>query len=681
MPKLERAEIAAIVQAGIDRIGGAGSASRLSRERTDVKQFYDAQSPKQAHASSINYNSMNVYYGTESMKAQLLEVFSGNSRPVRFVPAPEENEAAARFRTDYVTYVIFSQNPGFKIFQAIMTDGLLGRNGICKVWWESNYSTENYEIAKPTEEQIIGFLTKDPTARVVAVERGDEDGPLERVRFMCKRNRSQVRIAPLPPEEFGISPCAPSIDEADLVYHRQSLTRSDLIKQGYPRNIVDTLQADDGLEMATDPEFIQRFAATTDAVGTQFDSSSQHGKQRFTLYECYLELDVEGDGRTQLHKVDICGGQILDMEPVNRRPFIDFCPLPRSHDFWGVNYAALLIPTQRAQTHLARAIIDHAMITSNPRYMVANGGLTNPRELMENRLGGIVNVRNVMDSVAPLPQPSLNPFVFQTMAQISANGEEISGISSLSQGLNKDAISTQNSQAMIQDLITVSQTRQKIVARNFAEGFLRKLYSVVYRLVIENEEPNKLVQASNGAWQMTDFTQWPEDTEMVVSFALGYGEQAQEANKWLEIDQYLANPANGLQSLYPIEKRHFVLSRVLENKGIKDADSLILSPDKVPPPQPDPAVEADLQVKQADAKVKMANAEAATENIKLKQLQAHAEHEAAMAKLMHQQMKTDGDQQLKRDKLAHEIALDRAELALSEEALAKGEGFARVSPG
>lgn len=190
-----------------------------------------------------------------------------------------------------------------------------------------------------------------------------------------------------------------------------------------------------------------------------------------------------------------------------------------------------------------------------------------------------------------------------------------------------------------------------------------------------------MVQASNGAWQMTDFTQWPEDTEMVVSSALGYGEQAQEANKWLEIDQYLANPANGLQSLYPIEKRHFVLSRILENKGIKDADNLILSPDKVPPPQPDPAAEADLQVKQTDAKVKMANAEAATENIKLKQLQTHAEHEAAMAKLMHQQMKTDGDQQLKRDKLAHEIALDHAELALSGEALAKGEGFARISPG
>ena len=49
--------------------------------------------------------------------------------------------------------------------------------------------------------------------------------------------------------------------------------------------------------------------------------------------------------------------------------------------------------------------------------MVTKGGLTNPRELIDNRVGGLVNVTR-LDAIAPLPQASLNPFVFQTLQEL-----------------------------------------------------------------------------------------------------------------------------------------------------------------------------------------------------------------------------------------------------------------------
>ena len=58
------------------------------------------------------------------------------------------------------------------------------------------------------------------------------------------------------------------------------------------------------------------------------------------------------------------------------------------------------------------------MITNNPRYMVTKGGLTNPRELIDNRVGGLVNVTSP-DAIAPMPQASLNPFVFQTLEALT----------------------------------------------------------------------------------------------------------------------------------------------------------------------------------------------------------------------------------------------------------------------
>ena len=78
------------------------------------------------------------------------------------------------------------------------------------------------------------------------------------------------------------------------------------------------------------------------------------------------------------------------------------------------------------------------MVTNNPRYTVVKGGLTNPRELIDNRVGGIVNVTRP-DAIHPMPQASLNPFVFQTIQMLDEDKEDTSGVSRLSQGLNKDA--------------------------------------------------------------------------------------------------------------------------------------------------------------------------------------------------------------------------------------------------
>ena len=682
MAKLTDAAIAATAQTGIGQSYGYGGSSKLSKERERVSRYYDAEKPGMLHKGDSDYRSMNVYVGIESMKAQLLEVFSGNTRPVVFNTAPGETDMQAKFRTDYVTRVVFSQNPGFQVFQTVIEDALKARNGVCKVYWETSYEDQFYDLSEPSYEQLMAFLTKDPTSSVEEVEKGDEDGVLKRVVVKCKRNRSQVRLRPIPPEEFGISQMATSIEEANLVFHRQSMTKSELIKHGYSKSVIDDLPDDDGMDARLNPEVVQRFSPTGDVIGlSDLDGDTQDARKLYTVYECYMHLDIEGDGTSQLYKVDVCCNQVLDKEPVSHKPFIDFCALPRSHAFYGTNYGLLLVPTQNAQTFLTRSIINHSLITTNPRMMVAQGGVTNPRELMENRLGGIVNVRDVVTSVAPLPQASLNPFVFQTMSQLQQGGEEISGISSLSQGLNKDAISTQNSQGMVQDLIAVSQIRQKIIARNFAEVFLRKLYSMVYRLVLENEEPQKLIQESNGVWKETDFTQWPEDTEMEISLALGYGEQAKEAQKWQAIDQYLSNPANGYGPAYAPEKKFYVASRILENMGIKDATSVLLPPDQIQPPQPDPMQQADLAVKQADAQVKLANAEAAKLNAQLSREEAQQKYEQGMAKIQLQTEKAHADQGLKQDQFNHKVAVDTTELLMSKQALAMGDAQARIDPG
>ncbi len=676
MAKLSDDRIIGIIQFGIGQAVGFAE-SKLSRERARVLRFYDGEHPRRTHQGDSSYYSLDVYEGVEQMKSQLLETFSGNKRPVKFSPQRGETDAQARLRTDYVTDVVFNQNPGFQIIRDVVHDGLMGRAGVAKVWWDIKTKVDHYDITDTTLQEVAAFLAENPDASIKDYEVHEDGETFKRVRIKIKEDRSQVRIKVLPPEEFLISPMAEDIETADLVIHRRQVTRSDLIKMGFKKALVEQLQDNDRIWMQTEPELIARHETTDDLIGTKALEDGQKSRRTCMLYECYLELDMDQSGESHLHKVMMVGDTVLDKEPVDRKPFCAFIPLPVAHKFWGVSYAALLVPTQTANTYLTRSIINHTLITNNPRLQVVRGTVLNPRELMENRMGGIVNVTRP-DGVLPLPQGSLNPFVFSTIQMLQDRREKLTGISELSQGLNKDAVSKQNSAEMVQDLISVSQIRQKIVARNFAEGFLRALYTEVYRLVVENENRQKIIKVAGG-WVPVDFTAWPESAEMDVSFTLGYGEMEKEGQKWVGFDHYMqADPE--LKQLYPLPKRFAVLQRIAATMGIHDITEYAITPEQMQPAPPNPMMMAELQVKQADAQVKQANAQAAVEKLKLDQQIAAMEAQEREQKLQ-QSAKAESDKiALERDKLAHKIAVDAAQLILQQDAARQAKMTAVAEP-
>jgi len=656
------------------------SESKLSKERETVMKYYNGERPYKMSAGDTNYVSYDVWDAVESMKAQLLEVFSGNNQPVSFSPVNGEDAQAAQVRTDYCTHVLFRQNPGFQIMQDVIDDGLLGRVGVCKVWWETKKTTNYYDLTETTYQEVSAFLAKNPGTEITQIDGSDAGSTFKRVRVKVPKDRSQVRIKVLPPEQFGIAPMSEDLKSAEFCFHREPKTVSDLIKMGFDPKIITQLQDTDRLWLSQEPEQIERYQQTDDMIGVRGMDESQKSARQIMLYECYMEMNIDGDDETpvsQLHKIFMAGDQILDKEPVDRKPFVGFTPLPRPHAFWGTNYSKMLIPTQNARTYLTRSIINHALITNNPRLQVVRGTVDNPRELMENRIGGIVNVKRP-DGIAPIPQAGLNPFVFQTISLLDEDKEEITGISRLSQGLNKDAVSKQNSQGMVNDLISVSQIRQKIIARNFAENFLRGIYEMIYQLVLENEDRQKIIQVA-GAWTPIDLTAWPEDTEMEVSFALGYGDQDRELMKWQKLDTYLSGDPM-LKVAYPPEKRFNVVKKAMNAMGIKDVTDYILSPDQVQPPPPDPMQQADLAVKHADAQVKLANAQAAAANSQLALQEAQNKQQDQLAKMQLETRRSMADIQLKQDQLAHKVAVDAAELQLQQEAAAAAKLSSMAEP-
>ena len=587
--KLTDREIVAAVDQNVHH--GVGYLdSKLSREREQVLKYYHGELPKPHHSGNSKYVSMDVYDTVESAKSQLIEVFSAGDGIVEFAPQGPEDVGAAKVATAYTDYVLFRQNPGVDILTTVLTDGLMARNGVAKVYWETKYN-ETEESFEALDADELAVLLEDPELTLetyVDNEDGTFDGTLVR-----RKDVSQVRIDPVPPEEFLISPRAKSIREAPFVAQRVLKTEAELIEMGFDRKVIQGLATDDSI--INEEEKHARFSGV-DEGSTMSDIEYQQQARKLQVIEAYIRLDVDGEGRQNLWKVTKCGSTLLDKQRVSRVPFVAFVPLPLPHSWWGANFATKAIPIQNARTVLMRGILDHTVITNNPRMMVVKGALVNPREMLENRIGGIVNVTRP-DGVFPLQQASLNPFVFQTIQLLDEDKEDTTGVSKISQGLNKDAISKQNSQGMVEQLVGLSQQRQKIVARNFANQFLKELYVEIYGLVLENEKQEKVIEIA-GQWVPIDPSKWYERTDISVSMHLGYGEKDRQANECIQLHQLLgSDPA--MSNMYTDKQRYNLISKYMVTKGYKNVDDYLIPPEQAQPKQPDPMMVHEMEMDKA----------------------------------------------------------------------------------
>jgi hypothetical protein len=192
----------------------------------------------------------------------------------------------------------------------------------------------------------------------------------------------------------------------------------------------------------------------------------------------------------------------------------------------------------------------------------------------------------------------MNPFVFQTIGMLDDDKEDVTGVSRLSQGLNKDAISNQNSQGMVEQLISASMQRQKTMARAFAAQFLGPLYLEVYRLAVENESRERIIEIG-GSYVPVTPSSWVRQRDVTIDFRLGYGEREQRAQEYLMMGQMLASDPT-IAHLYTPQERYNVYRAFAETKGHKDISMFLKDPAKTQPPGPDPMVMLEMQLRQQE---------------------------------------------------------------------------------
>jgi len=573
--------------------------SELSEKRSDLtKRYYGLPyGDEQEGRSTVRDRSIQTAVG--QILPALMRTFFGAERSVEFVPRGPEDIAAAEQATEYVAHLI--DRDGYRLLWDVFKDALIKRMGVIKYYWDTSVvvETESYTGLSQTQVELllgetgVDLITVDsyPDQNPVGVPPVAPGGPapetplLHDISVRRNRGRPQVRLESIPPEEFLYDRSAPSLDGADFVGHRSYKTISELVSLGYSADDVEKYAGKDD-RFSSNSEFLARHPNSTGRKTGTVEPGS-----RLVLYtEAYVRIDRDGDGHSELVKVCLAGKnhELLHDEPVPEIPFALFVPDPEPHSIGGQGIADLTEDLQRIRTVMLRNTLDSLAMSVHPRTVVVEQAISDFDEVLNSEIGAVIRTRQP-GAVSTLAVPFVGAQVLPMFGFLREEEERRTGITQASQGLNSDALQS-TTKAAVDMMRSASAARVELIARTFAEGGLKRLYTGVYNLLRRNQTGQEVIRM-RGAFVRVDPRRWAADCDVSVEVPMGTvsdADRLQTLTAVLVQQQQFVQQMGNYGPIASLPQVHNTLSRMLELSGFKDSSAFFTPPPEQAPPPPPP---------------------------------------------------------------------------------------------
>jgi hypothetical protein len=602
--------------------------------------------------------SMDVRDTVQGILPSLMRIFFGPERVVEFTPQGPEDVQNAEQATDYVDFIFKRDNQGFKILHSAFKDALVRKVGIIKYYWDESVEVKA-ESFSMLDEQSMMMLTEDPDVEISAVREYPVPGtePMNEaqgimtpppmmydVEIKRRIKSGKVKIEALPPEEFLIDRRAKSIDEATFVGHRTMKTVSDLVAMGYDYDEMVEV-AGNGNDFDNNDEYIARNPFAVISTSNNGDPSSKS-----VLYiEGYLKVDFDGDGIAEMRRICTVGtgNKVLRNEIVDDRQFADFCPDPEPHTFFGMCPADVVMDIQRIKSNVQRGILDSLAQSIHPRTAIVEGQ-ANMDDVLNTEVGAVIRMR-APGMVQPFTTPFVGQAAFPMLDYLDDIKQTRTGISKAASGLDADALQS-TTKAAVSATVNAAHQHIEMIARIFAETGLRKLFTGILKLVVENQDRARMVRLRN-TFVPIDPRSWDSKMDVIVNVGVGDGTIEDRINILNQVamrQEMLIEKTGPSNPVVSIPQYTNTLTKLLQLAGIKDSQNYFnqLPADfKLPePPAPKPTPEETLAQVQAQA------------------IQADIQKKAAELQLDREKMIMADDRE--RDRIEQDGILRRYELEL-----------------
>ncbi len=237
------------------------------------------------------------------------------------------------------------------------------------------------------------------------------------------------------------------IDNADLVVHRQYMTKSDIIKlshQGFfekeaVEKVLEKAPANPGKDASDEEAYLK---LQKDELSGVQRARYQEGRAYYAIYETYLSYDIDGDG---VDEELVCWMEpdsrkilritYLDrVSPNGKRPFVLKKLIHREGKPYGIGFAEMLWGIGNMTDYIANQRLDAGLFQIFPWFVFRAGSnlQVGPQMIAPGKGIPVDDVNDIA-----FPKVNGNPaYGFQEEAANQQHAENITGVSNLAMGQN-----------------------------------------------------------------------------------------------------------------------------------------------------------------------------------------------------------------------------------------------------
>lgn len=567
----------------------------VGEQRERNHRYYSLQPIGNEQRGRSHYVSPDVLDSVESKKSLFAETFFGARQTVHFVSSGNVQPFEADAKTAYVNACL-EKNCYHRLFRDGWHDAFVAKRMVVMATWKDDVRTNKIAIDGANQMQIMQLIAAQ--GDVVNVRQGNAqqvEGGFWVGEIEVDVDDSHVELMLLQPERYYRDPNAAYVEDAMWATYEEDVSKGTLVDRGYDQEQVKGLAMD--YRFRSEEEDTSR-----KAHDRSWTRRRQHKRveeqETVTSYRTWTwlemwdhdpeiaeQLEIPDDGMIRLYEVHWSQGEILEwangggraIREVQEIPMFEWCEYKVAHAEHGMADADIVAHSQKTNSILKRLILDNQQQRNSTRYEALQGALTNPRDLLDNQIGGVIWSRR-MGSVAPLQAPELSPLTFNVLEMISRDTDKRSGMSDLAKGMNTDAVRYQNAENMIDKLTVAGNRRVMRAARDWAQTFLVPLCQYIARVAMENDESQRTMEVSGRMIPVVP-SQW-QDTElnMAVAEALTPEEGQTHAQQLLMMHGMMANDPQ-LAMLYGVAQKHALMDDVFDALGVADTTKYMLRPD------------------------------------------------------------------------------------------------------
>jgi hypothetical protein len=458
-----------------------------STENAKLYKYYRAKTMDNEVAGRSQLVDTTVFETVEWIMPALEDIFSEENGNPEFEPQGPEDEIPAEMMTQLCRYQFWRQSEGVVPLRQAMKKGLLFRpGGVIKYCWEKDVSSESkqWEGVPPDLMLEMGMMGDKYEAKTIIPR---EDGSFDVDGIQRSVEYDGPRFYSVPDGEFLRHPNTKDIKTSPFVAHRTKVTADWLRRQkGKPGWIdakIDEVLADHapGGMSSTEITDSESTMAQQDNLGANPEFSTDPARKEFTMYECYVQMDADGDGLLENRVMNLID-KVLMRDAINEYkypPFIRLCSIDDIDKFSQIPISEYVMDIQRLRTAVIRQMVDNNFQANNSR-KVYDPSVVSQADLFNNVPGGAIRVEpgvDVRTAITELVTQPFSPVTFSLLEYATNLAEQRTGITKSNKGVGDQYNETFHGQ-----MAALNQASQRIrmIAKIMATGLSDLFRAMVY---------------------------------------------------------------------------------------------------------------------------------------------------------------------------------------------------------